>query len=334
MVDLDRTEEQMLTEIECETSPNRVGRTGADERRSPDTPWHVAGHTPYEVLVTLRKALSKRYAHIPKAHLSANLLDLVKHGLGNAFKRGNGQDAKKLLTVTVCTSDLGAVVRINDQGNGFDARHAFERFARQERYFVHAGSGFSHFHKSTSVVSYADGGRTVLIRFLVQEKGGCGTQAKASKSRWIDFVHLRPRDQVKVKGGIRSDGSITAMKVSLKSVEELALIKAPLRHVDNARVIHILNSNFTLPAGVEIASAHGERLGFEALRAGQVVEMTGRHSFGAGFFPMKLQIENESSPEIAVLKGRIDEIDPEAGILRVLGITVTTDDQTELIDKR
>jgi Domain of unknown function (DUF5666) len=114
----------------------------------------------------------------------------------------------------------------------------------------------------------------------------------------------------------------------------LAVIQAPLRRVDDARVIHLLNSNFILSESTEIVSAHLGRLRFEALQAGQVVELTGSYSFEAGFSPVRLQIRSESSPEVAVLKGRIEEINPAAGSFRVLGIMVTTDDQTELIDKR
>jgi Domain of unknown function (DUF5666) len=335
MVDLDRTEEQMLAEIGCETCSSPAGAsTTAGEGPASDTPWRVTGRTPYELLAVLRKSFFKRYAHLPRAHVSADLLDLVKHGLGNAYKRGNERDSEKLLTVTTVMSDIGAVIKISDQGKGFDVRRVVEQFAQQERYFVHAGSGFCHFQKTTSVISYSDGGRTLLIRFLVREDSGNGNKAKGSKKRWIDFSHLRPCDQVKVKGAMRPDGGVTAMKVSLRPVEELAVIQAPLRRVDDARVIHLLNSNFILSESTEIVSAHLGRLRFEALQAGQVVELTGSYSFEAGFSPVRLQIRSESSPEVAVLKGRIEEINPAAGSFRVLGIMVTTDDQTELIDKR
>jgi len=98
-------------------------------------------------------------------------------------------------------------------------------------------------------------------------------------------------------------------------------------------VIHLLNSQFILSDSIEIASGDSGRLGFEALRAGQVVELTGRYSFEEGFSPVKLQIPSESSPGVVVLNGRIEEINQADGTFRVLGVTVA-DDQTELIDKR
>jgi hypothetical protein len=335
MLDLDRTEEQMLAEIAYDTGSNSAGRpTTAGEGPQPDTPWRVTGRTPYELLPVLRKAFFRRYAHLPRAHVSADLVDLVKHGLGNAYKRGNERDSEKLLTVTTVMTDIGAVVKVTDQGHGFEVRRVVEQFARRECYFVHAGSGFSHFQKTPSIVGFGDDGRTLLIRFLVREESGKGTRAKESKIRWIDFVDLRPGDVVKVKGTMTPDGGVTAMKVSVKPAEELVAIQAPLRDVDHARVILVLNSRVILSDSTEIASVHGERLDFAVLRVGQVIELTGRYSCEAGFAPVKLHVRNESSPEIAMLKGRIEEINPVAGTFRVLGITVATDDQTELIDKR
>jgi len=107
--------------------------------------------------------------------------------LGNAYKRGNERDSEKLLTATTVMTAVGAVISIRDQGKGFDVARVVEPFARQERYFVHRGAGFSHFKKTTSVISYADGGRTLLIRFLcdvkaditVPEESGNGTDAMA-----------------------------------------------------------------------------------------------------------------------------------------------------------
>ena len=335
MVDLSRTEEQMLAEIKCEAcSISAWAPIAPGEAPPPDTPWRVTGRTPEELLAILRKTFCKRYAHLPRAHVSADLMDLVKHGLGNAHKRGNERDPEKLLTVTTVMTDIGAVIKISDQGRGFDVARVVEQFARQERYFVHAGSGLAHFQKTPSVISYADGGRTLLIRFLARDESGNGTKGKMSKKRWIDFVGLRPGDQAKMKGVMRTDGGITAMKVSLKPVEESGVIRAQLRHVDNTRVIHILNSQFILSDTIEIASGDSGRLGFEALRAGQVVELTGRYSFEEGFSPVKLQIPSESSPGVVVLNGRIEEINQADGTFRVLGVTVATDDQTELIDKR
>ena len=56
---------------------------------------------------------------------------------------------------------IGAVIKISDQGNGFDV----PRFIR-DRVFHRKGSGLYRFRKTSSVISYADGGQTLLIRFL------------------------------------------------------------------------------------------------------------------------------------------------------------------------
>jgi hypothetical protein len=345
MVDLARTEEQMLAEIGwAASSTAEWTSTTSGNGSAPDGPWRLTGRTPDELLGILRKAFSSRYAHLPKAHVSADLIYLVKKGLGNAYKWGNTRDSQKLLRVSTIVTDIGAVIKISDQGDGFDPGHVVEQFARHERYFSHAGSGFSHFHNTTSVISYADGGRTLLIRFLcdaeagrvISENNGNGANGKGLKKRWIDLTHLRLHDHVKVKGAVRSDGSFTALKVSLKPVEELAVIQAQLRHVENNghRVIRILHATLTLSDNTQIVDLEPVHLDFGALRAGQIVEVTGRYSLAEGFSPVKLQLRNGSSPDHAVLKGRIEAINRADGTFRVLGVTVTTDDQTELFDKR
>jgi hypothetical protein len=345
MVDLARTEEQMLAEIGwVASSTAEWAPATSGDGSTPDGPWRLTGRTPDHLLEILRKALSSRYAHLSKARVSADLIYLLKKGLGNAYKWGNKRDSQKLLRVSTVVTDIGAVVKISDEGDGFDPGRVVEQFARHERYFRHAGSGFSHFHHTTSVISYADGGRTLLIRFLCDaaagritgEHNGNAANGKGLKKRWIDLTHLQLHDHVKVKGAVRSDGRFTALKVSLKPVEELAVIQAQLRHVENngRRVIRVLHATLTLSDSTEIVDLEPVHLDFGALRAGQIVEVTGRYSLEEGFSPVKLQLRNGLSPDHAVLKGRIEAINQADGTFRVLGMTVTTNDQTELFDKR
>jgi hypothetical protein len=62
MVDLSRTEEQMLAEIELDLRTDRGGAASVK-------PWQVVGRAPGELLPTLTNTLSKCYAHVPDKHV-------------------------------------------------------------------------------------------------------------------------------------------------------------------------------------------------------------------------------------------------------------------------
>jgi hypothetical protein len=130
------------------------------------------GHTREELLPDLKAALRIRLAGVPKDHVEADLLDLLKKGLGNAYKRGNREDARKWITVGVTLASKGAVIAISDEGQGFDVEVQVGRLRRDERYFEHAGSGLSRFEKSRSLVSWESGGRTLLICFRCRPDPG------------------------------------------------------------------------------------------------------------------------------------------------------------------
>src|SRR5437867_5834596 len=132
-----------------------------------DDAWLVfGGHRREDVLPQLEVALRKRLAGIARADRAEELLYLLKKGLGNAFKRGNRGDLAKWITTEVVMTSEGALVSVSDQGAGFDVERTVETLRRNGRYFEHGGSGLSHFDRSATLVSYADGGRTLLLRFL------------------------------------------------------------------------------------------------------------------------------------------------------------------------
>src|SRR5262245_34805642 len=106
MIDLTRTEDQMLAEI---------GTDGSDAKSLA-----LHGRTPEEMLPGLMDTFSKRYASLPSEQVFGELSYLVKKGLGNAYKWGNECAPERSLAVRVVMTDAGAVVAITDQGNGFD----------------------------------------------------------------------------------------------------------------------------------------------------------------------------------------------------------------------
>jgi anti-sigma regulatory factor (Ser/Thr protein kinase) len=341
VIDLTRAEQQMLAEIEARPSPRQVGAPGTPDSPAPeDAQFVVRGGTPDQMLPMLMETFSRYFASVPGERVFAELSHLVKKGLGNAYKWGNEGDPNRTLTVRAIMTHKGAVVAIVDEGKGFEVAEVLGQFLHNDAYFRHGGSGFSHFHGARSIVSYADGGRTLLIRFLCEPEtvSSDETGARSSSStarRHIALTQLGAGSQVKVKGNLRSDGHFYAEKVGVKAAEEWAVMDGVIREIEeNERRIHLLNAAVRLPESVEIISPEQRRLGFGSLHVCQVVELTGSYSSEDGFLALKVQIRHDSAPQFEEIQGRVEEVSETEGTFRVLGITVTTDGQTEIRDKR
>ena len=340
MIDLTRTEQQMLAEIGARPVPSHERVPSTPDNPAPEeVRLVVRGKTPDQLLPMLMETFSRSYAFIPSERVFAELNHLVKKGLGNAYKWGNEGDPDRTLTVRAVMTHRGAVVAVGDQGRGFEVAKVLTQFLHNQAYFRHGGSGFFHFHEARSIISYADGGRTFLIRFLCEPEAPAPVEAgdRSSSStarRHIDLTQLGAGHQVKVKGNLRSDGHFYAEKVSVKAAEEWAVIDGVIREVEGEGRIRLLNAAVRLPESVEITSPEQRRLGFGALHVGQVVELTGKYSSANGFVARKIQIRHDSAPQFEEIQGRIEEVSKNEGTFRVLGITVATDEQTEIKDKR
>jgi hypothetical protein len=207
MIDLDRTEQQMLAEIHAGDGTDASASSAMGGAPAAETQLAVEGGTPEALLPTVLETFSARYAALPPDHVFAELNYLVKKGLGNAFKWGNGSDPERTLAVRAVMTDVGAVVAISDQGPGFDVEGVLGRFQRSDAYSRHGGSGFLHFHEAQSVVSYADGGRTLLIRFLCAQEArtaasdGAGAAAASGRvRRHVDLGYRQPGARSRSRG--------------------------------------------------------------------------------------------------------------------------------------
>ncbi|MGH7494289.1 MAG: hypothetical protein ACREOO_18105 [bacterium] len=175
MIDLDHTKAQMLAEINasektlanCLSDPADPLFTSLDEACLV-----VCGHAPDHLLPVLNGALSKRFADVPPEQLIRDLIYPLKKGLGNAYKWGNQKNPAKRITVEAVATRAGALLAISDEGEGFEVEGILRQFRSDEDYFTHGGSGFVHFNRAKSLISYAHGGRTLLIRFLRAQTSG------------------------------------------------------------------------------------------------------------------------------------------------------------------
>jgi hypothetical protein len=183
MIDLTHTKEQMLAEI------NASAKVFANCMHDPADPGFVAldeaylvvqGQTPEELLPVLSAVFAARCADVAPQQLHRNLLDPLKKGLGNAYKWGNHKDPAKRITVATVATKTGLLVAISDQGEGFDVPGIVGQFRSGKRYFTHGGSGLKHFERAASLISYANGGRTLLLRFLCVREPDKAIPAAAS----------------------------------------------------------------------------------------------------------------------------------------------------------
>lgn len=141
----------------------------------------VSGSSPDDFLSGLDAALAARFASVPPERLIRDLYYPLKKGLGNAYKWGNRKDPDKQITVEVVATKTSALVAVADEGEGFDVDGILRRFQGDGQYFSHGGSGFEHFNRAQSLISYADGGRTLLIRFLCAPRSS-GAENGAAKN--------------------------------------------------------------------------------------------------------------------------------------------------------
>lgn len=169
MINLNRSKAQMLAEINASEKAwaNCLSDFSAPAFVTLDeASLSLRGSTPDDFLSGLDAAFAARFASVPPEKLIRDLYYPLKKGLGNAYKWGNHKDPNKQITVEVVVTKTGALVAIADEGEGFDVDGILRRFQGEGQYFSHGGSGFEHFSRAQSVISYADGGRTLLIRFL------------------------------------------------------------------------------------------------------------------------------------------------------------------------
>jgi hypothetical protein len=323
MIDLTRTEEHMLAEI----------RANAPE----ETRFVLNGRTPDEMLPTLMETFATRYTSLPSERVYGELGYLVKKGLGNAYKWGNGCAPGRALTVRAVMTDVGAVVAIADEGNGFEVSNVLSTFLQNGGYSRHGGSGFVHFHEAGSLVSYADGGRTLLIRFLCSPEAAAadaiGPTRAASRSRPVeDLAQLTPGTQVKVKGAVRPDGRFVAEKVALKKAEEFAVIDGVIQKVETGESrITLLNTAVTLTDSVEIWSPE-RQVNVDQLREGQA---TARRRYSQNRIPAHQDPgAARCRPRARRDSGKVESVSQADATFVVLGVMVATDHQTQLKDKR
>ncbi len=170
MIKLGYSREQMLADIHASEGVLANGSIEppslANLTTQEQSHLRIRGKTEEELLPGLRTALSTRFSDVPPVRLRNDLLKLLDRALGNADKRGNQGDSNKWITVEVIVTREGAFIEITDEGPGFDFAGTFEKFKAGVRYFSNRGGGFRRYHRTRSIVSFANGGCTFRARYL------------------------------------------------------------------------------------------------------------------------------------------------------------------------
>ena len=167
MIDLEATRTQMLAEIGADA------RGGVRLEAPTDPRWIDAAQVqlrlrggmrdelfpPLELLLSARLAGGSRRARI------RDLLLPVRSALGNAEKHGNQGRAGASIEVEVTATRQGVLVRVSDEGAGFDVEHACSS-VRSELLPENRGAGLRTLERASARVAWEEGGRSVLIGFL------------------------------------------------------------------------------------------------------------------------------------------------------------------------
>ena len=167
MIDLERTRAELLSEIGAPVFSGAPLTDLTDTRvLASDVRLLLRGHTRADLFPLLEVVLSERFAAVPRPRAIRDLLVPLKSALGNAHKRGNRGDSTKSISVETVLTPKGALVAVSDEGEGFDVGRVVRHLRSRERYFTDYGHGFRTFDQAASLVTYENGGRTLLLRFL------------------------------------------------------------------------------------------------------------------------------------------------------------------------
>lgn len=121
----------------------------------------------------LKAAFKLRYLdklNVDRVRFRYDLTRPLKRAMGNSFKHGNRGIPEKQIQLEAILTDRGAYISITDQGNGFNVAQVYSDFKKGKQYATYSGGGFITYEFSKSKISFANGGRTFLLLFLVDEE--------------------------------------------------------------------------------------------------------------------------------------------------------------------
>ncbi|MDZ7266770.1 MAG: DUF5666 domain-containing protein [candidate division KSB1 bacterium] len=141
--------------------------------------------------------------------------------------------------------------------------------------------------------------------------------------------HLKIGQRVKIKGRSEPDGTFLALDITPKPGDYEAEFEGVVQRLDPERhVLRLLNRDIAVPATALIKDVTRQETGWQAIQPGDLVKVKGTYSRAYGFLPAKLKVKERRGFAIEELQGAIQSIDPEAGTLDIIGVTVRLSEKT------
>jgi len=182
MIDLKRTREELLRLVKAEQPLGEALSDLTDPRVvAGNARVRLFGHAKKDVFPLLKVVLSEHFARTPRSQLLRDLLVPLRSALGNACKHGNARDPARAVAIEMVLTRQGALIAVTDEGPGFDVALMFRRFEEQNDYREYRGAGFRSLHQAASIVSYENGGRTLLLCFRLERRRGSPLSAHSGR---------------------------------------------------------------------------------------------------------------------------------------------------------
>lgn len=146
----------------------------------------------------------------------------------------------------------------------------------------------------------------------------------------FDFNDLEVGQSVKVQGRVSEDGAFAAREIKL-GPNHWAVFKGVIRSLDRQEnMLCLLNREFVVPNGIPVINLQRDVIGWQDLKAGDIVQFMGRHSAQRAFELKKIEMQKATDFDKAEVCGDIDKIDREKKTLEVLGFTVVVGEDTKI----
>lgn len=147
----------------------------------------------------------------------------------------------------------------------------------------------------------------------------------------MGFTELKVGQRVKIKGNHGSNGSFTALEVKIKPSDENASVESKIQAVDmGKKSIRLMNRDFQITGESSILDLSRNKVGIEALKAGDRVKIKGEYTPDGSFKIEKLKVQQISGYDVDELQGFINEVDMQNRTLQVIGFRVVLDKNTEI----
>ena len=144
-------------------SPNIIRKDEVIPKQFPECP-----NTPYQPEYDWLFQYERDLAAFLGKWLSSYRYELIGEkgilceALSNAFSHGNRKDPFKTIQVRIWLGENGLLVKIKDNGDGFNVRETYERYRKRKRYYALAGNGMRLMAESENFGVFYDAGGTIF----------------------------------------------------------------------------------------------------------------------------------------------------------------------------